>query len=111
MRSNNATVAQLTNAQEKARLSRKAAMIEAARQADSYAGGLKSLDAIDLRYQSVFGAFREAERIQAELADVLEALQAAMKAGDSPSLTEMITLFIQLQQVYASLVTAIGEAR
>lgn len=100
MRANNAMVAALTTAQERARLHRKAAMVEAAQQADSYAGGLQKLDALDQKYQSVFEAFREAEHIQMALAEGLELLQKAVAEGEAPPVTALVLLYMQLQKVY-----------
>lgn len=111
VQSNNEVVAKLTAIQETAKLRRKAAMVEAARQADSHADGQEKLDGIELKYQSVFDVFNEAERCQAALADGLEALQAAVKAGQSPNMDTVIALYVQVQQAYATLVAALGEVK
>ncbi len=103
---NNGGVAKLTAIQETAKLRRKAAMVEAARQADSYDGGKKELDAIDARYRTVFDLFRDAERVQGALADALELARASIAADDQPEMATLIALFVQLQQVYAALLSA-----
>ena len=110
MRTNNEMVAAMTALQERARFQRKAAMIQSARTVGSYEEGQEGLDAIDAKYEPVFDAFREAERVQTALAQGLELAKAAVNAGELPSMVDLMTLYMHVQAVYNSVAAALSEA-
>ena len=110
MRTNNQMVAAMTALQERARLQRKAAMLQTARTVGSWDEGQRELDAIDAKYEPVFDAFREAERVQNALAEGLEIAKAAVNAGEAPAMLALMTLYMHVQAVYNGLATKLSEA-
>lgn len=110
MRTNNEMVAALTALQERARYQRKAAMMLTAKTVGSYAEGQTELDAIDARYEPVFDAFREAERVQNALAEGLRLAKRAVEAGQVPPLVDLMTLYMHVQATYNSLAAKLSEA-
>ena len=107
--SNNAMVYAVTTLQEKAKLRRKAAMIQIANTVRSMDEGTAKLDEVEGLYSDIFIALREAEGIQSALADGLELAKLAVNGGERPDMPTLIALYLQLQKVYASVLASLGE--
>lgn len=105
---NNAMVQAMAGLQERAKIRRRAAMMQAAKTVGSYAEGQRRLDEIGIQYAPVFEAFIEAERIQNALADGLELARAAVKAGQQPNVAALVELYIHLERTHANVTTILG---
>jgi len=106
---NNALVQALTAVQAKAKAQRKALMMQIAETATSKAQGEQQIKAVSAKYGAVFDAFKSAEGVQNALADALAVAQAALAAGDSPSLDRILSLYSQLQSAHAAVMGALAE--
>jgi len=108
---NNALVQALTDIQAKAKAQRKALMMQIAETATSKAQGEQQIKAASSKYAAVFDAFKSAEGVQNALADALAVAQAAIAAGENPSIDRIMALYGKLQQAHGSVLGALVEVR
>jgi len=108
---NNALVQALTDIQAKAKAQRKALLMRIASTATSKSAGEQQIKAASSKYAAVFDAFKSAEGVQNALADALAVAQAALAAGESPSIDRIMALYAQLQQAHGSVMGALAEVR
>ena len=108
---NNALVQALAAVQAKAKAQRKALMMQIAETATSKADGEQQIKAASSKYAAVFDAFKSAEGVQNALADALAVAQAAIAAGENPSIDRIMALYSKLQQAHGSVMGALAEVR
>ena len=108
---NNALVQALTAVQAEAKAQRKALLMRIANTATSKAGGEQQIKAASSKYAAVFDALKSAEGVQNALADALAVAQAALAAGESPSVDRIMALYSKLQQAHGSVMGALAEVR
>ncbi len=108
---NNTLVQALTAVQAKAKAQRKDLLMRIANTATSKADGEQQIKAASSKYAAVFDAFKSAEGVQNALADALAVAQAALAAGENPSIDRIMALYSKLQQAHGSVMGALAEVR
>ena len=109
--SNNAMVAALQKIHDRTKLDREAAMIAVARTATSKEAGKAQIEKIDADYAVVFETFDKTGKVQAALAELLEAARAAIDAGEAPEVDKLLALGAELSGLHAAILTILSELR
>ncbi len=108
---NNALVAALQKIHDRTKLDRESAMIAVAQTAESKEAGKAQIDKIDADYAVVFETFDKTGKVQAALAELLEAARAAIDAGESPDVDGLLALGAELQGLHSAILTILAELR
>jgi hypothetical protein len=108
---NNASVDALNAIQDSVKKTRAVVFKKIAESASSREEGLQELDAAEEDFKKVFVVFKEAETVQNTLADALEAAKQAVTMGEDPNLPNLMKLYVEVQELYNGVLSALAEVR
>lgn len=111
VRTNNAAVVAMRATQEGLLAARRAAMISAARTAQSKTEGRRALDQIDARFAPVFATLVSAEKAQAALAEALVLARQSAADGADPNISELLQRFGQVQKLYSEALALVAALK
>lgn len=99
----------LAEAQQGAVAHRRIVMMQIAQTAKSVKEGKASIDKADEYFNYVFDLFYKSEKIQNELASLLQEARDVLAKGQTPDMTKIISAYAKLQDAYNRILVQLAQ--